>query len=113
MIKDENKWDTLFGVPASRKTVKMSPGVLERVFDEFKFRSINRTSSKNIIYKNIINTTFGFNIIMSKTEDGHVSYFINEEIEKTLFKLEKMCKEASAINPLVRLQPLEVDEDDF
>lgn len=98
MIKEENKWDTLFGIPAPRKNVKISPSTLKKVFEEFKFRTINDSTSKNVIYKTIVNTAFAFNIIMSKSENGNVTYFINDEIKNTLFALENMCKAATAIN---------------
>jgi hypothetical protein len=91
-IKDENKWKSVFSVPASKKQIKMSAGVVEQIFKEFKFRTLSKTSSKNQLYKSIINTAFKANIICTRiSETKDVSYFLNEEMEPWLPQLEELC----------------------
>jgi hypothetical protein len=72
----------------------MSADVVERIFKEFKFRTLSKTSSKNQIYKSIMNTAFKANIINSTyDEEMHVSYFINGDLEPYLEPLQKLCKD--------------------
>ncbi len=71
----------------------MSAGVVEQIFKEFKFRTLSKTSSKNQLYKSIINTAFKANIICTSIgEDKNVSYFLNEEMKPYLAPLEELCK---------------------
>ena len=71
----------------------MSADVVARIFTEFKFRSLTASSSKNLLYKTIINTAFGANIICSeKTDTGEMNWFINEDLADCLYKLEELCK---------------------
>jgi hypothetical protein len=92
-IKDENKWKSVFSVPGSRKQIKMSAGVVEQIFKEFKFRTLSKTSSKNQLYKSIINTAFKANIICTSFgEDKNISYFLNFELAPYLPQLEELCK---------------------
>ena len=92
-IKTENKWDNIFTAPANRKQVKMSADVVERIFKEFKFRTLSKTSSKNQIFKSIMNTAFKANIIKSFMDDTeHISYYINGDLEPYLQPLQKLCK---------------------
>lgn len=71
----------------------MSAGVVEQIFKEFKFRTLSKTSSKNQLYKSIINTAFKANIICTRiSETKDVSYFLNEEMEPWLPQLEELCK---------------------
>ena len=63
----------------------MSPSVVSQIFKEFHFRSLSPKSSKNLIYKNIINTAFETIIICSKyNKDKHIEWSINENIEEML-----------------------------
>jgi len=74
----------------------MTADVVERIFKEFKFRTLSKTSSKNAIYKSIMNTAFKTNIINSSMSDSeHMTYYINEEFEPYLEPLQRLCKEFS------------------
>lgn len=69
----------------------MSPGVVAKIFKEFHFRSLTPKSSKNLIYKNIINTAFNAIIITSKYgKDKHIEWAINSNLEENLPKIQKM-----------------------
>lgn len=70
----------------------MSAGVVEQIFKEFKFRTLSNTSSKNQIYKSIVNTAFKANIICSRFgTDKNVSYYLNEDMEEWLPRIENLC----------------------
>lgn len=88
----------MFTAPANRKQVKMTADVVERIFKEFKFRTLSKTSSKNAIYKSIMNTAFKTNIINSSYgDDMNVSYSINAEFEPYLEPLQRLCKDFSRV----------------
>lgn len=71
----------------------MSAGVVEQIFKEFKFRTLSSTSSKNQIYKSIVNTAFKANIICTQIDtDKNVSYYLNQDMESWLPKVEDLCK---------------------
>ena len=66
--------------------------MVDRIFKEFKFRTLSKTSSKNQIYKSIVNTAFKANIICSSyNEELHVSYKINEELAEWLEPVYQLC----------------------
>jgi len=70
----------------------MSAGVVEQIFKEFKFRTLSNTSSKNQIYKSIVNTAFKANIICTKISDTKdVLYHLNPDMEEWLPKIENIC----------------------
>jgi hypothetical protein len=67
--------------------------VVEQIFKEFKFRTLSSTSSKNQIYKSIVNTAFKANIICTRFEvDKNVSYNLNPDMETWLPRIEDLCK---------------------
>jgi len=70
----------------------MSPGVVAQIFKEFHFRSLTPKSSKNLIYKNIINTAFNAIIIVGKYDgkDKHTEWSINSNLEENLPKIQQM-----------------------
>jgi len=71
----------------------MTADVVERIFKEFKFRTLSKTSSKNQIFKSIMNTAFKANIINSVYDsEMHVSYYINGDLEPYLEPLQRLCK---------------------
>jgi hypothetical protein len=71
----------------------MTADVVERIFKEFKFRTLSKTSSKNQIYKSIMNTAFKANIINSYMNDAeHITYCINGDLEPYLEPLQRLCK---------------------
>ena len=89
----------------------MTADVVERIFKEFKFRTLSKTSSKNQIYKSIINTAFKANIIctkISKDENDksvNVSYSINGDLQPYLESLYDICinyaKKQMKIPPMI------------
>lgn len=68
----------------------MSPGVVSQIFKEFHFRSLTPKSSKNLIYKNIINTAFKAIIIVGKSDGKHTEWSINSDLEEDLPKIQQM-----------------------
>jgi hypothetical protein len=70
----------------------MSAGVVEQIFKEFKFRTLSNTSSKNQIYKSIVNTACRANIICSRFgTDKNVSDYLNEDMKEWLPRIEDLC----------------------
>jgi hypothetical protein len=70
----------------------MTADVVESIFKEFKFRTLSKTSSKNQIFKSIMNTAFKANIINSVyNDDLNVSYSINPDLEPYLEPLYNLC----------------------
>ena len=91
-IKKDNKSASLFIAPPNRKQILINAGVVDRIFKEFKFRTLSKTSSKNQIYKSIVNTAFKANIICSSyNEELHVSYKINEDLAEWLEPVYQLC----------------------
>lgn len=93
----------------------MSAVVVERIFKEFKFRTLSKTSSKNQIYKSIMNTAFKSNIINSFMDDGeHIAYCINGDLEPYLEPLQKLCKDYARGQGVVAFvaddEPLQCEE---
>jgi hypothetical protein len=92
-MKDNKKLSRFFDIKP-RSFVKLSSGVVERIFSEFSFRTLNKKSSSNLIYKNIVNTAFGANIIMSMPIDAkHTEFYVNTDICDLLTDIEKLCAE--------------------
>jgi hypothetical protein len=95
----------------------MSSSVVDTIFKEFKFRTLSKTSSKNQIYKSIVNTAFKANILCSiRNEDGNVSYYINEELVEWLEPLYDLCKNYRRVKvdriPLFLEEQIECLEDE-
>ena len=89
-----NKQTSRFFDIKPRSFVKLSSSVVERIFSEFSFRTLNKKSSSNLIYKNIVNTAFGANIIVSKrTDEKHTEFYVNTDICDLLPDIEKLCSE--------------------
>ena len=90
----------------------MSAGVVEQIFKEFKFRTLSNTSSKNQIYKSIINTAFKANIICTQFgTDKNVSYFLNADMEEWLPKIEDLCTNFLRKNTGILEEMVFVDDD--
>jgi len=67
-IQQTNKWELIF--PEEKfKEVKIDEKTMDKIFTLYNFRTLNRSSSKNMIYREIINKTFNKNIIQTK-QDG-------------------------------------------
>ena len=79
----------LFPLENGLKSMKLSPDIIDRIFDEFKFKYLNKKSPTITILKNIYNTYFGKDII--KTTPNK-----NKEVEYTCDmvanELIKFCK---------------------
>jgi hypothetical protein len=68
----------------------MSPSVVARIFKEFHFRSLTPKSSKNLIYKTIMNTAFETIIIVGKYDGKHTEWSINGDLEPYIPKIQQM-----------------------
>ena len=90
----DNKQSSRFFDIKPRSFVKLSSSVVERIFSEFSFRTLNKKSSANLIYKNIVNTAFGANIIVAKRIcDKHTEFYVNPDIDDLLPRIETLCIE--------------------
>jgi hypothetical protein len=92
-IKEENQWTSIFTTPASKKQLKMSPGVIDEIFKEFKFRTLSKTSSKNQLYKSIVNTAFKANVICSNVSASRdVTFHINPDLQEHIEAIVSLCQ---------------------
>jgi hypothetical protein len=92
----------------------MSPGVVSRIFKEFHFRSLTPKSSKNLIYKNIVNTAFETIIIVAKSDGKHTEWLINDGLVEEIPKIQKLVTDYA--KKVVREMPIEgsfIDCEDF
>ena len=88
----------------------MTADVVERIFKEFKFRTLSKTSSKNQIFKSIMNTAFKSNIICTEFgDDKNISYSINLELQPLLDDLYKICKNCAKTT--LKIQPFIIDDE--
>jgi hypothetical protein len=71
----------------------MSPSVVARIFKEFDFRSLTPKSSKNLIYKNIINTAFETIIIVGKYDGKHTEWSINDKLIEEIPKIKQIVSD--------------------
>jgi monomeric isocitrate dehydrogenase len=94
----DNKQSSRFFDIKPRSFVKLSSSVIERIFSEFSFRTLNKKSSSNIIYKNIVNTAFGACIIVSKQVLTNIEFSVNDNICDLLPRIEKLCSEQTKKN---------------
>lgn len=87
--------------------------MVDRIFKEFKFRTLSKTSSKNQIYKSIINTAFKANIICSSfNDDLNVSYKINEDLVEWLQPVYDLCTKYKKITqklPMMVIEPEQIE----
>ena len=104
--------DSIFVAPPSRRQIILSPSVISRIFNEFKFRTLSPSSSKNLIFKTILNTAFGTNIILSeRNSDTSMSWFINPNIIELLQPLEFAFQNVPKIDFTV-FEPIDAIEDE-
>lgn len=88
-IQDENNWDYVIP-PANfvkgRKQIKLSPALLDRIFNEFNFRSMTKLSYKNLIFKYIMNRVTGYYTIETEFDKStkHTTCDINPLISTRL-----------------------------
>lgn len=83
----------------------MSPSVVARIFKEFHFRSLTPKSSKNLIYKNIMNTAFETIIIVSKYNGKNAEWSINDKLIEEIPKIKQIVNDYA--KKAVRETPLE------
>lgn len=83
----------------------MSPSVVARIFKEFHFRSLTPKSSKNLIYKNIINTAFETVIVLGKSDGKHTEWSINGDLKPYIPNIQKMV--ADYAKKVVRENPID------
>lgn len=90
-ISRENGWE--YVVPTGdfvtrKKQMELSDALMERIFKEFKFRTMTKLSSKNLIYKYILNEYMGNQSILSElSADKHTRYFIHPDIDDRIIKI--------------------------
>jgi hypothetical protein len=90
----DNKQSSRFFDIKPRSFVKLSSSVIERIFSEFSFRTLNKKSSANLIYKYIVNTAFGANIIVNRIdEQKHSTFYVKPDIADLLPRIETLCIE--------------------
>jgi hypothetical protein len=84
----------------------MSPSVVARIFKEFHFRSLTPKSSKNLIYKNIMNTAFETIIIVSSYgKDKNIEWSIKGDIADKIPEIKLLVTDYA--KKVVREMPLE------
>jgi hypothetical protein len=90
-MKDNKKTSRFFDIKP-RSFVKFSSSVVERIFTEFSFRTLHKKSSSNLIYKTIVNTAFGADIIHNlRIDEKNSIYFIKTDICDLLPNIENLC----------------------
>jgi hypothetical protein len=92
----------------------MSPSVVAKIFKEFHFRSLTPKSSKNLIYKTIVNTAFETIIIVGKNDGKHTEWSINEHLVEEIPKIQKLVVDYA--KKVVQELPIEgsfINCDDF
>ena len=90
-IMEANKLDSIFGFNPTK--MKLTPELIDRIFTEFTFKFISKSSSHNKIIKEIYNNYFGKNIVETNYandgDKGRATYEIQKPNE--LFELETFC----------------------
>jgi hypothetical protein len=79
-IQIENKWDSIFPSEGKMKPVKISKELIDEIFTNYKFRTLTSSSSKNQIYREIINTDFNKCVIITKHDGKHVEWHVADDI---------------------------------
>jgi hypothetical protein len=77
-IKNLNKLQSIF--PIDVKKTKLNDDIKDKIFKEFRFKFISKTSTNQKIIKEIYNTYFQKMIINTyKDENKNISYVITEK----------------------------------
>jgi hypothetical protein len=80
-IKISNDWNDIFPT-GELKTIKIEDTTLDKIFKLYNFRTISKSSSKKMIFKEIMNTTFDKQIILIKYDaNKHASYYLSTDLE--------------------------------
>jgi hypothetical protein len=76
-----NKFPIFF--PINMDKVKLTPDIIDLIFQQFSFKYINKESSHKKILKEIYNLYFGKKIITTNTDiNNNVTYIIDENIDE-------------------------------
>jgi len=86
-IAKENDWEYVLPIATLEKKhskLKISESIMNQIFQEFKFRSITKLSSKMLIYKHILNDFTNTQIIQStyNKETKHTTFQIKFNMEE-------------------------------
>jgi hypothetical protein len=82
-IKNISKWTSIFPENELIKKVKLDDDIINQIFNEFHFKSLNKSSNQNYIIKNLYNAYFNKNIIKSEIDDHkHSILSIDDKIRK-------------------------------
>jgi hypothetical protein len=65
VVSSFNKWSCVFPTDDQLNKVKLNNELIDRIFDEFHFRDLKKTSKPKAIIKNIYNTFYEKNVIGS------------------------------------------------
>lgn len=77
-VKELNQLQTIF--PVDVKKTKLDDSIKELIFNEFRFKYVNKSSTNQIIVKEVINTFFQRFIINTKqNKSKHVTYEIKDK----------------------------------
>ena len=79
-IQIENKWDTIFPSGGKMKQIKIGKELIDEIFKNYKFRTLTSSSSKNQIYREIVNTEFNKNVIITKHDGKNVEWYVADDI---------------------------------
>jgi len=79
IMKFNNITDTLF--PNDIKKIKLNDDILENIFKNFHFRSLNKNSSKKVLLKEIYNKSFGLYIYKSIADNNKHFEFVKTDLE--------------------------------
>lgn len=82
-IQEENKWSSVFPVDEAFNKVKLSVELIDRIFNEYHFKDLKKTSGHKAIIKHIYNAYFSKTVIGSKTKDKkNYTLTVNEETRR-------------------------------
>jgi hypothetical protein len=79
-IQIENKWDAIFPSGWKMKQIKIGKELIDEIFKNYKFRTLTSSSSKNQIYREIVNTEFNKNVIITKHDGKNVEWYVADDI---------------------------------
>ena len=84
-----NKMSQLFPSKNGLKSIKLSSTIVDRIFDEFKFKYLNKKSPTITILKNIYNTYFGKDLVKSLPDTSNHIHYITDVASNVLYEF---CK---------------------
>lgn len=86
-IRDFNKWQSIIPTNEELKKVKLNDELLDRIFDENKFKDLTKKSSSINIIKNIYNNNLEKIIIKSKCQKNNYEVYIDDELREMFYFL--------------------------